>query len=67
MSVSGRNQCDCVNFTQDIGMIIMNVNEAYSEWYDTESDKEIGNMCILREKIEVMREMLNVIFLLLMM
>ncbi len=64
MSVSGRNRCDRVNFTQDIAMIIMNVKQAYSEWYDTESDKEIDNMCILREMIEVRGEgfkLLNVL------
>ncbi len=32
----------------------MNVKQVYGEWYDTVSDNEIDNVCILREMIEVM-------------
>ncbi len=53
MSMSGRNWCDCVNCAQDISMIGMNVQQVYSEWYDTVSDNEIDNVCILREMIQV--------------
>ncbi len=53
MSMSGRNWRDCVNLAQDISMIDMNVKQVYSEWYDTVSDKEIDNVCILKEMIEV--------------
>ncbi len=31
----------------------MNVKQVYSEWYDTVSDEEIDNVCVLREMIEV--------------
>ncbi len=53
MCVSGRNWHDCINFTQDISMISMNVNQVYSEWYDIVSDNEIDSVCIFREMIVV--------------
>ncbi len=31
----------------------MNVKQVYSEWYNTVNDKEIVNVCIAREMIEV--------------
>ncbi len=34
-------------------MISMNVNQVYSEWYDTVSDNEIDSAYTLREMIEV--------------
>ncbi len=34
-------------------MIDMNMKQVYSEWFDTVSDKEIDNVCILKEMIEV--------------
>ncbi len=42
-----------VIFVPDISMIGMNVTQVYSDWYDTVSDKEIDDVCILREMIEV--------------
>ncbi len=51
MSVSGRNWCDCINLSQDISMISMNLKQVYGEWYNTVS--EIDSVCILREMIEV--------------
>ncbi len=53
MSVSGRNLRDCLHFAQDISMIGMNVKQVYSEWYETGSDEEIDNVCILWDMIEV--------------
>ncbi len=37
-------------------VIHLNVKQVYSEWYDTVSDEEIGNECILREMIDVMEK-----------
>ncbi len=51
MSVRGRNWCDCINLSQDISMISMNLKQVYGEWYNTVS--EIDSVCILREMIEV--------------
>ncbi len=53
MSASERNWRDCINFSQDISMISMNLKQVYSEWYDTVSDNEIDSACILREMIDV--------------
>lgn len=53
MFVSGRNWCDCVNLSQEISMIGMNVRHMYSEWYDTVADEEIDNVpmvCIFKRK-----------------
>ncbi len=33
-------------------MIGMNMKQVYSEWYDTVSDEDIDNLCILREMIK---------------
>ncbi len=37
-------------------MIRMNVKQVYSEWYDTVSNNEIDNVCILREMTEARDE-----------
>ncbi len=50
MSVSGKKWHDCINLAQAISMISMNVKQMYGEWYDTVSDNEIDNVCILRER-----------------
>ncbi len=38
---------------QDISVIGMNLKQVYSEWYDTLSDQEIGNVYILRELTDI--------------
>ncbi len=41
MPVSGKNWHDCINLSQDLSMIGMNVKQMYNKWNDTVSDEEI--------------------------
>ncbi len=37
-------QNNCIDLSQDISMIDMNVTQVYSEWYDVGSNEEIDKL-----------------------
>ncbi len=54
MSVSARNQLDCVTIQNEVSMIDINVKNVYKdEWYDSVSVNEIDSESVVKEMIDV--------------